>query len=112
MGSVNNYPVEETKPGTNQKEEPIVYRLSNSVYYFIESVYIIVGKNNYRLVALKHSRVLYDQNYKTLRGCKIAFSKLFNHRTWKDNVKAFWTDAYQTEQGWHENINNTVESNG
>ena len=99
MGSFNNHPVTETNPGTNQ-QEVLVITLTNPIYYFIESVFILIGKDFYRLVALKHGRVLCDREYKTLRGCKIAFVKLFKNRTWKEKIKPSWTIDYTPEQQW------------
>lgn len=92
-----------TTPGEHQKI-PEITRMSNSMYYFVECVYIIIRKDNNRLVVMNENRVLCDCCYKTIRGCKVAFVKRFQHRTWKRNIKPAWTPAYQPEPGWLERL--------
>jgi hypothetical protein len=47
-----------------------------------------------------NGKILYDKVYKTLRGAKIAFSKLFNHRGWKEHLKAEWSIFYKPDPWW------------
>lgn len=73
--------------------------LINSAYYFLECVYILYNKENYHLVVLHHGRVLTDRNYKTLKGAKIAFQKLYKNKSWKPGVKASWTSQNKNDVG-------------
>jgi hypothetical protein len=77
-----------------------VCTLINSIFYFVGSVYITSIHGNYRLIAKHNGKVLYDRSYPTLRGAKIAFSKLFGHRSWREDVKAEWSDFYNVESNW------------
>ena len=68
--------------------------LINPAYYFLECVYILHKKDYYRLVVLHNSRVLTYRNYRTLRGAKIAFQKIYKNKAWKEGVKASWIPPY------------------
>lgn len=74
--------------------------LVNSIYYFIESVFIVNVKKVYRLVAVHQGRLLADETYKTARGAKIAFLKRYGKKTWQNGVKAEWTRFYPPEPVW------------
>ncbi|HLP45037.1 MAG TPA: hypothetical protein VK469_03785 [Candidatus Kapabacteria bacterium] len=74
--------------------------LTNSIYYFIESVYIMTGKNGYRLIVIQQRRLLTDEIYKTPRGARIAFLKFYGHKAWKEGVKANWSKFYSPLPGW------------
>jgi len=65
--------------------------LINPAYYFLECVYILCKKGYYQLIVLHNNRVLTDKNYRTLRGAKIAFQKIYSNKAWKEGVKADWT---------------------
>jgi hypothetical protein len=90
----------ETKPTQDQSKDRMITLLQNSIYYFIECVFILIEENNYRLVALHNRRVLLDKSYKTLRGSKIAFSKFFQEKAWKQNIKPEWTHYYPPDKDW------------
>jgi hypothetical protein len=92
MGSYNTYP--------GSEEKPVISILSNSIHYFIECVYIIKSKCKYRLVVLHNNRVLCDQYYSTLRGCRIAFDKMFRGKAWTKKVKADWSHFYDPDKRW------------
>lgn len=68
--------------------------LINPAYYFLECVYILYNKGYYLLVVLHNSRVLTYRNYRTLRGAKIAFQKIYRNKAWKEGVKANWIYPY------------------
>jgi hypothetical protein len=87
-----------------QKEEkPIkISRLINSIYYFIESVFIIAEKQGYRLVAIHQGKLLTDQTYKTVKGARIAFLKMWSYKAWKEGVKAKWSHFYPPDPKWLE----------
>ena len=111
MGQYNPPPGTEINPEPKQQQEikPMVSRLINSMYYFIDCVYILKSKNKYRLVALQHNRVLMDKYYHTVRGCRIAFEKLFKDKAWDENVKANWSGFYDPDKEWLEEKQNHLE---
>jgi hypothetical protein len=94
--------LDEIKPVKDQQKNQKITLLQNSFYYFIECVFIIIGENNFRLIALHKQRVLLDKKYKTLRGSKIAFTKFFQDKAWKSNVKPVWTPGYLPNKDWLE----------
>ena len=110
MGSFKPYPGTKINPEIKQKptlhqelnteEKPMISMLINSVYYFIQDVFILQEKNKYRLVALHDNKVLYNQYYTTLRGCKIAFQKLFKEKAWSEEIKAEWSHFYYPDRKW------------
>lgn len=87
-------PVEIVAAGTIPTDDSRLFILINPAYYFLECVYILYKKGYYRLVVLHNSRVLTDRNYRTLRGAKIAFQKIYKNKAWKEGVKANWILSY------------------
>ena len=79
---------------------PTLMILINSVYYFLECVYIMKQKDHYQLVVIHNSRVLTYRDYKTPKGAKIAFQKLYREKAWKEGVKADWTHPYKVDHHW------------
>ncbi len=77
-----------------------VSTLSNAMNYFIQSVFILVEDGTYRLVAIHKDTVLTDECYKTAKGAKIAFLKLFWYRAWREGIKPEWTHFYVPEPHW------------
>jgi hypothetical protein len=74
--------------------------LINSAFYFINWVFIVRGDMSYRLIVNHNGKLLMDKDYRTLRGAKIAFSRLFKHRNWGKNVKAKWSRFFEPEDQW------------
>ncbi len=74
--------------------------LSNAMNYFIQSVFILVEDGVYRLVAIHNDTVLTDECYKTAKGAKIAFLKLFWYRAWREGIKPEWTHFYLPDKMW------------
>jgi hypothetical protein len=94
--STYKYPNQSTleEIGTADTVRPVdngLLLLINPAYYFLECVYILYKKGYYRLVVLHNGRVLTYRNYRTLRGAKIAFQKIYKNKAWKEGVKANWT---------------------
>ncbi len=55
-----------------QKEKPVIIsRLINSIYYFIEFVFLITENEGFRLVAIHQGKLLIDETYKTAKGAKV-----------------------------------------
>jgi hypothetical protein len=89
-----------SRPEPEKEEEIMISSLINSIYYFIESVFILKIKDKYRLVVLHDNRVLTDKYYQTGRGCKIAFQKLFKDKAWSKEIKAHWSHFYDPDKDW------------
>jgi hypothetical protein len=86
--------------GSQEEKVQAMSLLINSIYYFIECVFILSLPDCYRLVVLHNGRVLTDVCYETLRGAKIAFSKLYHHKAWAKGVKAQWSHFYRPDADW------------
>jgi hypothetical protein len=74
--------------------------LTNSIYYFIETVFIMAVKNGYRLIVIQQRRLLTDEIYKTPGGARIAFLKFYGNKAWEEGVKAIWSKFYPPIPGW------------
>lgn len=83
--------------------------LANSYKYFVEHVLIILHDDCYRLLVIHKWQLLTDQCYKTLRGAKIAFSRLYNQKKWKKEVEPEWSDFYVPGVEYFDNKTNTIE---
>jgi len=81
-------------------EEKKIALLENSIYYFLDSVFIQEKPEGYRLVVSHQKRVLADQHYPTIRGAKIAFTKLFSENAWQEGIQAFWSPFYSPDNQW------------
>ena len=120
MGSFNSYPGPEIIPELKQQqdirqeintgENPVISRLINSVYYFIDCVYILKTVNKYRLVALHKGRMLCDMYCSKSNDCKIAFDKLFKDKAWSEEIKAEWSHFYDPDKQWLEKKCSYLES--
>jgi len=76
--------------------------MTNSIYYFLEFIFILIEHGTFRLVVLQHNRLLMDRRYKSLRGAKIAFSKYYTAKRWQENIEPDWSPAYHPEVTWLE----------
>jgi len=92
---------EKEKEAEGLKENTLVI-LINSVYYFLECVYIIKKNSGYQLIAIHNGRVLTYRNYSSLKGAKIAFHNLYRSKAWQMGVKAKWTHPYPPNCHWLE----------
>jgi hypothetical protein len=87
-----------------QEEKQKIAMLINSIFYFIQYVIIVKnpGDSRYRLLVIQHGQVLTDEYYESVRGAKIAFSRMYYHRSWKEGVKPVWSHFYHPESSWLE----------
>lgn len=86
-------------PGIGEAREMITL-LANSVHFFLECVFIVVYKDRYRLVVSVKEQLLTDQSYKTLRGARIAFHRLYRNYAFKRDIKPVWTPFYFPLEKW------------
>ncbi len=81
-------------------EQTKMSRLINSIYYFIEYVFIMTENEGYRLVAIHQGKLLTDETYKTAKGAKIAFLKFWKYRAWQQGVRPTWSHFYPPDSKW------------
>jgi hypothetical protein len=74
--------------------------LVNSLYYFLEIVFIAVVKEGYRLVVIRGSKLLTDEIHKTIKDARKAFSKRYGKYAWRGYVKPKWSLFYPPIKGW------------
>ena len=84
--------------------------LKNSYKYFIEHALIISDGDYYRLLVIHEWVVLTDQCYKSLKGAKIAFLRLYKHRCWKAGVQPEWSDFYDPGVEYLNQRTNRIET--
>ncbi len=92
--------VTQDENGTDQKLT--IYRLLNSVQFYLECVFILAEENNFQLVIIHGGNVLMDAQYNTLRGARIAFTKYFGQRASKEEAKPNWSHSYHPDPQWIE----------
>jgi hypothetical protein len=85
-----------------RREEKLITTLVNSGLYFLENVFIVKEAKRYRLIVCHRKEVLADQDYESLRGAKIAFSKLFQEQAHPVDAKPEWSHLYPPEKKWLE----------
>jgi len=95
---------------TNTEENIMISMLINSIHYFIDCVFILQLKNKYRLLVLQQSRVLFDKEYPTEIGCRIAFGKLFKDKAWSEETNAEWSHFYDPDEDWLEEKQSRLET--
>lgn len=96
----NNYQERELFLSEDPGKPGEICVLINSIFYFVSSVIILNNNGHYRLVAKHNRKILIDKIFNSLRGAKIAFSKLFNHRCWQEDLKAEWSVFYKPDAQW------------
>ena len=91
---------------TSPQATPIypISKLINSVYFFLDDVLVIDEKNVYRLIVYSHGEILVDKRFKTIRGARIAFFRLFKHKAWGPETKAQWSHFYDPDEDWMEDL--------
>ena len=90
------------KKDENKKPRRISLLL-NSVYFFIETVFILETSDGYRLIAIHKDKLLTDETYKTYKtpkGAKIAFIQFFGEKAFEKGVKPNWTPFYPPDEDY------------
>lgn len=88
-------------PDTGNVENQVkISYLINAVYWFIENVFIVRDENGCRLVTIHQGRLLVDKNYKNVKSARIAFTRFFKNKTWKKEIKPFWSPFYTPNPEW------------
>jgi hypothetical protein len=74
--------------------------LNNSHHYFLEYVFIIAHEDFFELIVNHNGSLLTDEYYRTLKGAKIAFTKLYGFKAWEKGEKAEWSFFYEPDIRW------------
>ena len=90
--------IQKDKPGEYDTGYKIEV-LENSVFYFLQSVFLIIQEKSVQLVVIHRNRLVSYDTYATIRGAKIAFTKLYNRKCWKD-IQPQWTNRYPPLSEW------------
>jgi hypothetical protein len=86
---------------THEGKAPVhISLLLNAVYFFLQCVFIMRTEKGYRLIVVHQNRLLTDRTYKTFKGARIAFSKLWSYKAWESGVKPEWSLFYPPEPSW------------
>ena len=65
--------------------------LTNRNCFYIHHALILFADKQYRLIVCHDEKVLIDKTYNTIRGSKIAFSKLYRKRSFDDSIIPSWS---------------------
>ncbi len=87
----------------SEVNEPKVQRLNNSIYFAVDTVFILSRGEAYRLIVIHAGRVLKDTEYRTLRGAKIAFIRCYRKGAFglgRTKIEAEWSHSYSPDQDW------------
>jgi hypothetical protein len=105
-GKVGSHKIKKKK-NSQDNPEILISRLINSFYYSISNCFIMTNPDeneDYRLILIRESAIIFDKKYRTLKGARIAFQKKFKKQAWNDKVVAAWTFFYPPDQDWLEDI--------
>jgi hypothetical protein len=82
------------------KQETWITLLTNSLYYYLHYVFIVIDEDSYRLIVLLNNRKLCDKTYKTLEDAKTEFYSVFHHRLGKIVIEDKWSHEYHPDAKW------------
>lgn len=99
-------PIKELNPVPPDKVKISV--LGNAVCFFFHRVFIVAEHKGYRLIAIHKDELLVNAKYKTAKGAKIAFLKLYWYQVWQEGVKPYWTDFYTPDDDWLKEMFNII----
>ncbi len=74
--------------------------LINAVYFFLESVFIVVTKDHCRLVVIHNRKLIVDECYDTIRGAKIAFYRMYKEKACAKGLRNEWSANYEPDKRW------------
>jgi hypothetical protein len=74
--------------------------LINRILYFMETVFIMTVKDQYRLVVINKERLRTDEIYKTFEEAKRAFLNKYKYKAWGEEVKPNWSIFYPPDTKW------------
>jgi len=84
-----------------QLEQPVkISLLSNSVSFSFKHVFIMETAGAYRLIVIHQGKIKSDETYKTPKGAKIAFLKVFGYKAFEGGQKPQWTPFVKPDPDW------------
>lgn len=83
-----------------EPHEQSIQRLLNSMVFGVEMVFILFTETHFRLVGLNSDETVIDKEYRTLRGAKVAFTKLFQGKAFRQGLQPEWSHAYPVKTTW------------
>lgn len=91
-------------PGRQETEPVKISLLINSPHYLIQSVFIMKDPSisGYTLAVIHQDKAWTIKNYKTVKGARIAFVKLYGYKAWREDVKPEWSIWYPPVHDWLE----------
>lgn len=98
------------KQENEKKDEKKISILINSIFYFVECGFILssASSSDFRLIVLHRGRVLTDACYETVRGAKIAFSRVYGSNVWKEGIKPQWSHFYCPDTRWLDTLTHNL----
>lgn len=88
------------KTANQNEEKTYICILINAVYFFLESVFIVLEGNQYRLVVIHNRKLIVDERYDSMRGAKIAFYRMYKEKTCAKGMRNEWSANYEPDKRW------------
>lgn len=90
-----------SKHDSKKSDKRVISILLNSLYFFLHDVIVLKEGKNYKLIVKHNDEFIVEKNYKTLRGAKIAFSKMFQYKAVdEEHSYLHWSPLYSPEPSW------------
>jgi hypothetical protein len=74
--------------------------LISSIYYFLDFVFIITEGGCFRLVVIHNKKLLTNRAYKSVKAARAAFTRLYDEKAWKEDIKPNWSVFYRPDAKW------------
>ncbi len=81
-------------------KETKVCMLINAVYFYLESVFVVIAEDHCRLIIIQSQKLIYDECYDSLRGAKIAFYRMYKEKGCVEGIRNEWSANYKPEKKW------------
>ncbi len=86
---------------SNDREQLVgLLLMLNSNYWFVRFAAIIPEGDKFRLFVAHNKHTLIDELYNNIWGAKVAFTKSFKKKAWKNGLKPTWSTNFEPEQDW------------
>jgi hypothetical protein len=96
---------------SNPTPDKYIFRLINSLYFFLDIALIVIEEKYYRLIVYdKGKNFLVNKRYTTAKGARIAFMRFFKHQYYNNEPRAEWSFAYPPDSDWLERIETLIAS--
>ncbi len=77
-----------------------LYRLINSVFWFIDIAAIIPTGEKYRLIVHHKRETLVDKVFHTYKAATVSYGRKFKSKKWRTDVKPDWSHLLETDESW------------